>query len=79
MSQEEHITQCYTQIDFLVVPHEIYALIKSTKKMKIATDGGAIPIKGSLEFVFADEDGTILLNVFQSTIRQCNTNPTVLR
>jgi hypothetical protein len=46
--------------------------------MKIATDGGAIPIKGSLGFVFADEDGTILLNVFQSTIRQCNTNPTVL-
>jgi hypothetical protein len=35
-----------------------------TKKVKIAIDGGAIPFKGSLGFVFADEDGTILLTCF---------------
>jgi hypothetical protein len=43
----------------------IYELLKSTKKVKIATDGGAIPpFKGSLGFVFADEDGKILLTCF---------------
>jgi hypothetical protein len=64
MKQEEHITQYYTQIEFLSVPMEIYELIKSPKKIKIATDGGAIPLKGSLGFVFADEEGTILLTCF---------------
>jgi hypothetical protein len=60
-TQEEHISQYYTQIDFLVAPHEIYKIVKSTKKVNIATDGGAIPLKGSLGFVFADEEGNILL------------------
>jgi hypothetical protein len=63
-SQEEHISQYYTQIDFLTVPFTIYELIKSTKRILIATDGGAIPKKGSLGFVFADEDGKILLTYF---------------
>jgi hypothetical protein len=61
MKQEEHISQYYTQIEFLTVPIEIYELLKSTKKVKIATDGGAIPFKELLGFVFADEDGKILL------------------
>jgi hypothetical protein len=60
-TQEKHISQYYTQIDFLVAPHEIYEIVKSTKKVNIATDGGAIPLKGSLGFVFADEEGNILL------------------
>jgi hypothetical protein len=55
LSQEEHISQYYTQIKFFIVPMKIYELFKSTKKVKIATDGGAIPLKGSLGFVFADE------------------------
>jgi hypothetical protein len=58
MSQEEHISQYYAQIKFFMVPVKIYELFKSTKKVKIATDGGAIPLKGSLGFVFADEDDT---------------------
>jgi hypothetical protein len=64
MKQEEHITQYYTQIDFLSAPCEIYKQIKSTKKIQIATDGGAIPFRGSLGFMFADEEGTILLTWF---------------
>jgi hypothetical protein len=64
MSQEEHISQYYAQIEFLIVPMKIYELFKSTKRVLIATDGGAIPLKGSLGFVFADEDGTILLTCF---------------
>jgi len=64
MEQEEHIKQYYTHIDFHEVPYNIYALFKSTKKVHIATDGGAIQFKGSLGFVFADEDGTILLTCF---------------
>jgi hypothetical protein len=63
-AQEEHISQYYTQIDFLVAPHEIYEIVKSTKKVHIATDGGAIPLKGSLGFIFADEEGNILLTCY---------------
>ena len=48
------------KIEFLSVPIEIYyELIKSTNKVNIAIDGGTIPYKGSLGFVFADEDGNI--------------------
>jgi hypothetical protein len=64
LSQEEHISQYYEQIEFLTVPMKIYELFKSTKRVLIATDGGAIPLKGSLGFVFADEDGKILLTCF---------------
>jgi ribonuclease HI len=64
LSQEEHISQYYEQIEFLMVPMKIYELFKSTKRVLIATDGGAIPLKGSLGFVFADEDGNILLTCF---------------
>jgi hypothetical protein len=64
-SQEEFISQYYTQIEFLSTPIEIYELFKSTRKVLIiATDGGAIPMKGSIGFVFADADGTILLTCF---------------
>ena len=45
MSQEEHISQYYTEIDFLTAPITIYGLVKSTNKVNIATDGGAIQFK----------------------------------
>jgi hypothetical protein len=64
LAQEEHISQYYTQIEFLSVPVTIYELLKSSKKIHIATEGGAIPFKGSIGFVFADENGTILLTCF---------------
>ena len=64
MAQKEHISQYYTQIDFLSTPISIYELLKSTHKVHIATDGGAIPYKGSIGFVIADEGGTILLTCF---------------
>jgi ribonuclease HI len=64
MAQEEHISQYYTQIKFLSIPIKIYELLKSTNKVNIVTDGGAIPLKGSLGFVFADGDGRILLTCF---------------
>jgi ribonuclease HI len=59
MKQEEYISQYYTQIEFLLARVTIYELLKS--KVHIATDGGTIPLKGSIGFVFADEDGNILL------------------
>jgi hypothetical protein len=61
LCQEEYITQYYTQIDFQMVPQQIYKLFKPTHKVNIATYGGAIPSKGSIGFVFADEEGNILL------------------
>jgi hypothetical protein len=42
----------------------IYVLLQSVEKIHIATDGGAIPFTGSIGFVFADEEGTILLTCF---------------
>ena len=63
-SQEEHVSQYYTDIKFLTAPYEIYELIKSPKRITLATDGGAIPLKGSLGFVVANEDGTILLTCY---------------
>ena len=39
-------------------------MVKSTNKIIIATDGGAIQFKGSLGFVLADEDGEILLSCY---------------
>jgi hypothetical protein len=63
-SQEEHISQYYEKIEFLMVPMKIYELFKSTNKANIATDGGAIPLKGSLGFVFADEEGNIMLTCY---------------
>mgnify|MGYP002632820832 CR=1 FL=1 len=62
--QDDHISQYYTQIEFLTAPIKIYELLKSTKKVLIATDGGAIPMKGSIGFVLADDDGNILLTCF---------------
>jgi hypothetical protein len=38
-SQEEYISQYYTQIEFLTAPIAIYELLKSTKKVLVATDG----------------------------------------
>ena len=64
MRQNEHISQYYTQIEFHKTPYETYELFKSPKKIKIATDGGAIPFKGSLGFVFANEEGIIILTCY---------------
>jgi hypothetical protein len=63
-TQEEHIAQYYTQIEFLMIPHEIYETLKSTQKVNIATDGGAIQFKGSIGFILADEEGNILLTCY---------------
>jgi hypothetical protein len=70
--QEEHISQYYTQLEFLTVPIKKYELLKTTKKVLIATDGGAIPMKGSIGFVIANEDGNILLMCFG---QQAGNNP----
>jgi hypothetical protein len=64
MTQEEHISQHYTQIEFDIVPIKLYELLKSPNKVLIATDGGAIPLKGLLEFIVADEEGTILAKCY---------------
>ncbi len=54
MAKEEYVSQYYSQIEFLTVPMKIYELFKSTKRVLIATDGGSIPLKGSLGFVFEE-------------------------
>jgi hypothetical protein len=64
MQQPEYISQYYTQIDFHTVPFRVYEQIKASKRALIATDGGAIPYKGSLGFVIADEDAVILTTCF---------------
>jgi hypothetical protein len=64
MTQEEHISQYYTQVEFDIVPIQLYRMLKSTNKVLLATDGGAIPLKESLGFVISDEEGTILIKCF---------------
>ena len=64
MNQPAHISQYYTQIDFHTTPAQIYEMLKTTGNILIATDGGAIPFKGSLGFVLADECGIILLSCY---------------
>ena len=61
-TRRTYITVLYTDDILLTVPIKIiYELIKSTEKIKITTDRGDIAFKGSLGFVFAEEDGAILL------------------
>jgi hypothetical protein len=64
MQQPEYISQYYTQIDFHTVPVKIYEHLKSIRKVFVATDGGAIPFKGSLGFVIADDEGNIMATCF---------------
>jgi hypothetical protein len=47
-----------------MIPHEIYEILKSTQKVNIATDGGAMPFEGSIGFVSADDEGNILLTCY---------------
>ena len=42
MSQEEHVSQYYTEIDFLIAPITIYGLVKSTNKVNIAYNSKGI-------------------------------------
>ena len=51
-------------MEFHTVPSSIYEYLKSEQKVHIATDGGAIPYKGSLGLVLADEDGVILVSCY---------------
>ena len=64
MKQPEYISQYYTKIDFHTVPFRIYEHLKSSMRVFVATDGGAIQYKGSLGFVIADADATILTTCF---------------
>ena len=64
-SQQKHTTQYYTQINFDTAPITIYELLKSPNKLVIAaTDGGAIPFKGSIGFVIANKKGKILATCY---------------
>jgi hypothetical protein len=47
-----------------MIPHKIYEILKSTQKVNIATDGGAIQFKVLIGFVSADEEGNILLTCY---------------
>jgi hypothetical protein len=64
MQKPDYISQYYTQIDFHTVPIKIYEHLKSIRKVFVATDGGAIPRKGSLGFVIADDEGNIMATCF---------------
>jgi hypothetical protein len=64
MQQPPHILQYYTQVDFHTAPIRVYENYKTTSKALIATDGGAIPYKGSIGFVLADGEGNLLVSCF---------------
>ena len=64
LNQQEHIAQYYTEVVYHTTPIAIYEHLKSTRTALIATDGGAIPLKGSIGFAIADEEGNILLTCY---------------
>jgi hypothetical protein len=48
LNQQEHIAQYYTEVVYHTTPIAIYEQLKSTRTALVATDGGAIPLKGSI-------------------------------
>ena len=64
-SQPAYISQYYANIKWEIPEAEVYKVLKDTKKILMATDGGAKSFKGSLGFIITDaEHKDVLLRVY---------------
>ena len=63
-SQPEHISQYYTQLNCLIPAGEIYQAMKTTSKIFMATDGGAVKYKGSIGCILTTKTGQELLSCY---------------
>ena len=66
-SQPAYISQYYAQIKCEIPEAEVYQALKTTKKIIMATDGGAKPFKGSIGFLITDSTHKVLLSCYGRT------------
>ena len=66
-SQPAYISQYYTNIKREIPEAEVYKVLKYTKKILIATEGGAKVFKGSLGFVITDAKHRVLISCYGHT------------
>ena len=66
-SQLAYISQYYAHIKWEVPKAEVYKVLKDTKEITMATDGGAEAFKGSLGFVITDAENKVLMSCYGRT------------
>ena len=60
-TRPSYLSQYYSDLEFIILSHKIYELLQKDCKIVLATDGGAVPFKGSIGFIVTKEDGTKLM------------------
>ena len=66
-SQPAYISQYYANIKWELPKAEVYKVLKDTKEIIMATDGGAKAFKGSLGFVITDAENKVLMSCYGRT------------
>ena len=66
-SQPAYISQYYANIKWEFPEAEVYKILKETKKIIMATDGGAKAFKGSIGFVITDAQHKVLISCYGQT------------
>ena len=66
-SQPTYISQYYANIKWELPESEVYKMLTDTKKIIMATDGGAKAFKGSLGFVIADAKHKVMMSCYGHT------------
>ena len=66
-SQPAYISQYYANIKWELPKTEVYKVLKDTKEIIMATDGGAKAFKGSLGFVITDTKNKMLMSCYGRT------------
>ena len=66
-SQPEYISQYYANIKWKIHEAEVYQVLKETKKILMAKDGGARAFKRSLGFVITNEKHRVLISCYGRT------------
>ena len=66
-SQPAYISQYYANIKWEFPEAEVYKILKDTKKIIMATDGGVKAFKGSIEFVITNAKHKVLISCYGRT------------
>ena len=66
-SRPAYISQYYAYIKWEVPEAEVYKMLKDTKEIIMATDGGAKAFKGSLGFVITNKQHKVLMSCYGCT------------
>ena len=66
-TQPAYISQYYANIEWEFPEAEVYKILKDTKKIIMATDGGAKAFKGSIRFVITNAKHKVLISCYGCT------------